>query len=463
MTVADYLRYVKSLTGTKVVCAEGDCGACTILVSRTIDGELTPYQSINSCISFMYLLDRCHLITVEGLKKDDEFHPVQLAMVECGGAQCGYCTPGFICALASLTEDAIKQSFALEEKRVKNYLTGNLCRCTGYDSIIKAGCSVDLNQVTALDKMYDDAEIERVLKTFDGPVRIKFEDKETYLPATVEDAVKTKKESTTIRVSSGATDLGVLSNKNKIKLLEVLALTNIGSLYSITEDDEYLTVGARASLASVEKATSKLFPAFSNYLHVFASPQIKNSGTLIGNVINASPIADTVPFLRVAQAELVLRNSTRERTVNINAFFKGGYKEIDLQADELVTHIKIPKTELKFKLYKVSARRDLDISTVTFAAAYELDGQTLSAFSLALGGVGPTVLRMSSIEKLATGQIFDQKNFKDYAQKVNQMITPLSDVRGSADFRHLLCHNLLLKFCDEVMAENGFITSEISL
>lgn len=462
MTVAEYLRYKKGLTGTKVVCSEGDCGACTILVARMGEKTLSQYKAINSCISFMYLLDKSHLITVEGLKKDEKLHPVQQAMVENHGAQCGFCTPGFICAMASLTEDAKKENFPLEEKRVKNYLTGNLCRCTGYDSIIKSGCSVKLDTVPELASFYNDSAIEKDLAAVSGSVRLTHGDKAVFLPATVEEAAQEKKERSP-RLAGGATDLGVVSNKGKLRLTEVMSLTNINSLYSVEETATHIVVGARASLDELEKKTVKAFPEFSRKLHIFASPQIKNSASLVGNLINASPIADTIPFLRVSEAEVVLRSATGERVVNVNSFIKGGYKELDLRSDEIVTHIRLPKSEHKYKLYKVSTRRDLDISSVTMAVRYRLKNNVLEEFSLALGGVGPTVLRMNQIEAKAIGQYFNQALFKRLASDVKASIKPLSDVRGSAEFRLNLCHNLLLKFCDEVMKENNISFQEISL
>jgi xanthine dehydrogenase small subunit len=462
MTVAEYLRYKKGLTGTKVVCSEGDCGACTILVSRMSEKKLGAYKSINSCISFMYLLDQCHIITVEGLKKDEQLHPVQEAMVKCHGAQCGFCTPGFICAMASLTEDAKNEKFPLDEKRVKNYTTGNLCRCTGYDAIIKAGCQVDLKTVSPLASMYDDAKIEKELATLKGAVRISHEDKSIYLPASADEAVKEKKEKSP-RLAGGATDLGVVSNKGKLKLTEMMSLNNIASMYSVEETATHVVVGARASLDELERKTNKIFPEFARNLHIFASPQIKNSASLVGNLINASPIADTVPFLRVAEAEVVLKSVTGERTVNVNTFIKGGYKELDLRPDEIVTHVRIPKSKHDYKLYKISSRKDLDISTVTFAARYRLNNGVLEEFSLALGGVGATVLRMTQIESKAVGQYFNQALFKRLANEVKSSIKPLSDVRGSSDFRLVLAHNLMLKFCDEVMKENNLSFQEISL
>ena len=461
MTVSDFLRYEKSLTGTKVVCAEGDCGACTVLLSRMIGGKLSPYRTMNSCISFIYSLDRCHLISVEGLKLNQELHPVQASMVQHQGAQCGYCTPGFICSLASMTEDAKLEGFPIDRKKVQNYTTGNLCRCTGYEPIIEAGCNVNLDKVTSIRNLYQDEVIEKDLNSLGlESVQIEGENSLIFLPAGLNEAVQFKAQYPDTRLASGSTDLGVLSNKGKLKLTRVLGLHQIAELYEISDA---LIIGARASLNDLENASKSCFPEFSKMLHLFASPQIKNSGTLVGNLMNGSPIADTIPFLRVAEAEVVLMSTAGTRTLNINEFILPGYKQMQVKADELLVSIRIPKSPHRYKLYKVSTRKDLDISTVTFAARYLMDGLRVSEFSLALGGVGPSVLRMSDIEKRIQGNVLTQALLQSVATSLRTEIKPLSDVRGSSEYRHQLCHNLVLKFFDEVAAECGIKATEASV
>lgn len=449
MPIADYLRYVRGLTGTKIVCAEGDCGACTILVSRWEEGQLGPYKALNSCIGFVYLFDRCHVLTVEGLKRGDKIHPVQKSMVECSGAQCGYCTPGFICAMAGMVEDAKKEKFDLNEKRVRNYLTGNLCRCTGYDAIIEAGKNLASSDVEFLGDLYNDQAIGQSLAQVPaGAVFIQSEHKKVILPQTLKETVAAK--NTSSRIISGATDLGVLHNKRKTQLQNTLAVVGVSELRGIKEEKEALLIGAAATLDQIEKATKLLFPEFSRLLHVFASPQIKNSATLVGNLINASPIADTIPFLMVVEAEVVLESAQGSRVVNVNDFLKAGYKELDLAADEVVTHIRLPKTQDSFKLYKVSKRRDLDISAVTLACRYHLEQGRMTSFSIAYGGVGPKVLRLPLLEKKVRGQKLNKSLIASLVADIPKVFTPLSDVRGSAEFRRLVCGNLLWKFYDEV-------------
>ena len=454
MSVAEYLRYQRGLTGTKVVCAEGDCGACTILVSRLVGEKLTPYKSINSCISFMYLMDRCHIITVEGLSSKTELHPVQEKMIEHHGAQCGYCTPGFICAMANMTEDLKKSGNNITSQKVKNYLSGNLCRCTGYAPIIEAGTNIEMSKVKQLSELYQDSKIEEEFNNVHHVTTIiEWDGKEVFLPGTFREVVSYKAEYKDATLTSGATDLGVLQNKNKLSLSRVLSLNNLTEAYNILETKDSIEVGAKVSLTEVEKFCENHFPEFSRMLHIFASPQIKNKGTLVGNLVNASPIGDTIPFLMVAQAEVVLVSSAGMRFLNINQFYKNGYKKLDLRPNEFVFKVLIPKTQAEFKLYKVSIRKDLDISTVTMAAKYELENDVIKTASFAFGGVGPKVLRAEKIEKAILNKKLDKKLIYKLADLVKEEISPLSDHRGSKEFRVKLCQNLMLKFGDEVFAK----------
>ena len=452
MTMADYLRYVRGLTGTKIVCAEGDCGACTTLVSRVVDGEFTPYVSVNSCIAKMYLYDKTHIITVEGLGSTVDMHPVQETFVNEHGAQCGYCTPGFICAMANMADELKANGKKRDKQKVKNYLTGNLCRCTGYEPIINAGMKVNLDTTKHLKDLYNDADI---LKDFSGiskdHISVATSEKEVFLPISIDQALKYKSANSNARMISGATDLGVVDNKGKVVLDKTLSLNLIDELYKVKETDTHYEVGAKVSLTELGKACEKDFPDFSHMMHIFASPQIKNVGTLVGNIVNASPIADTIPFLLVNEAILNIASVNGLRQVNVNDFYKGGYKELDLVSDELVTSVILPKSTHEYKLYKVSPRKDLDISTVTFAARYKVVDDKITDLNLAFGGVGPIVLRTRTLENMARDKKLDRALFKDLSDEVSKEVSPLSDHRGSNKYRYQLCANLLLRFGDEIM------------
>ena len=458
MTVGEYLRYIKGLTGTKIVCSEGDCGACTILVSRMISGKMSPYRSINSCISFMYLLDRCHLITVEGLEKNNQLHEVQTKMIECHGAQCGYCTPGIICAMANMTEDLKISGKKITPKKVKNYLTGNLCRCTGYKSIIEAGQKINLAEVDLLGSYYDDTKIlNDFLTKAQESVLIKSKLKEVYLPTQFREMITYKYENKNCSITSGGTDLGVLHNKGKLNQTKILSLNNLAEAYEIAQTDKTIEIGAKASLSDVEKMSEKYFPAFARMLQIFASPQIKNNGTLVGNIVNASPIGDSIPFLMTAEAELILVSSGGMRFLNINHFYKDGYKNLDLLEHELVYKVSIPKTTNEFKIYKVSVRKDLDISTVSIAFSYKLNGAKIENIKIAIGGVGPKALRTLILEKELIGKDFEKDLFMKSKEMILNEISPLSDHRGSLEFRKKLTQNLFMKFYDEVSKEKGLV------
>ena len=463
-TVSDYLRYQESLTGTKVVCAEGDCGACTVLVSRLKSGELQNYKTFNSCILFMFMLDGCHIITVEGLGNSQSLSEVQLEMIQNHGAQCGYCTPGFICSLSSLANDLKKYDKRNTEQKIKNYLTGNLCRCTGYEPIINAAKAINKEKVNLLSSLYNDSHISNeLLNLCTDSISLEYEDKRLFLPQSFTEAAGLKSKYPDARIISGATDLGVLKNKARIDFYNVISLNNIEEAYTLSEDVDVLAVGAKVSYHDLEVGIKKMYPDFSRLLHIFASPQIKNSGTLVGNLVNASPIGDTIPFLLVVNANVELISSARIRTIPIRDFIKDGYKNLDIKANEIVTRILIPKKDGEVKTYKVSIRKDLDISTVTMAVHFKLIGSQIEFLEVAFGGVGPRVVFSKKIAKACKNKEFDQELFSQLVDLVPAEITPLSDHRGSKDFRILLCQNLLLKFSDEVIIENGLSFSKANI
>ncbi len=460
MTLGNYLRNEESLTGTKIVCAEGDCGACTVLIAKDVggDGKLE-FKSVNSCILPLYLIDGAQVVTVEGIGKTSgmniDLHEVQQRMIDCNGAQCGYCTPGFICAMAGAVEKIKSCGEVVTEKKAKNYLTGNLCRCTGYQPIIDAMTSVDLNKVELLKDRYHDASWTKEMKDLKSQtVEMKFADKSVFLPASLDEALKKKSESPSVRMIAGSTDIGVVVNKGKLETPETMALYHIKDLGVVSHDDQFISVGATVTLTQFEEYVESHFPEMSKMLHIFASPQIKNQGTVVGNMVNASPIADTIPFLMVSDSVVVLQSVAGIREVSLPDFYLG-YKKLDLKPDEIVTKIKIPvlhKNE-KIRLYKVSMRKDLDISAVTFAARVVFDGKKMKSVKLALGGVAATVLRLSDIEKKLTGQDFSEKVFHDAAGTLDQYIKPLSDLRASKEYRMLVAGNYFKKFAKEVGGE----------
>ena len=464
-TVSDFLRYGLSLSGTKVVCAEGDCGACTVLLSRFDGKKMGPYLPVNSCIAQVSSLDQCHLITIEGLKKDGLLHPAQDAMAESQGAQCGFCTPGMVCALAGLSEESKISGKPIDEVRARNHLTGNLCRCTGYEPILRAATAMDLKKVEPFRARYPDATMTaEFLALSKEDLLLEAEGLSVHAPGTWMGCLEVRKAIPGIRIVSGSTDLGVVKNKGKIKLDCFLTLSRVVELSEIRDESDWIRIGARADLSSIERAVASTHPEFSRLLRIFASPQIKNAATLAGNLINASPIGDTIPFLRVSEAVAVLSSlDGGERRIEVDSFLQPGYKKLDIRPEEILLSIEIPKTRHRYRLYKASNRRDLDISAATFAARYEVVDGCLRGVRMALGGVGPTVLRMASFETQLEGHPLRPGMVDPLVSALSGFIQPLSDVRGSKEHRMRLCRNFLYRFQDELLREAGAMVSGVSV
>ena len=249
----------------------------------------------------------------------------------------------------------------------------------------------------------------------------------------------------------GATDLGVAINKGRLQYHSVMSLQNIEMLWEIKKTKDFLIIPSRVTLSTLQKHLENFFPEMEKMLNLFASPQIKNSGTLVGNLVNASPISDTIPFLMMSDAVVEVQKLNSKRNIPIHKFILG-YKKLDLKAEELVTAIHIPflKGKQISKLYKVSVRKDLDISAVTMAVRLKLNGSKIEEARLVFGGVGPTVQRLTGIEASWVGQEVTSDLIISAAEKIQSFVSPISDVRGSKEYRQRLCQNLLRKFADEI-------------
>jgi xanthine dehydrogenase small subunit len=440
-TLARYLRETVGATGTKIVCEEGDCGACTVLVGRRENGSLT-YRPINSCIQFLFQMDCTHVVTVEGLTRAGVMTPVQDAMVRCHGAQCGYCTPGFVMAMAGMFE-CTRQPTAAD---VKAALTGNLCRCTGYEPIINAALQTEAQP--RIEEMYPSGPIlDAIGEVESEPVRIgKF-----FKPVTLADAVAFKNEKTVI--VQGSTDFGVWRTKRGYVPDSILSLDAVEGLDDIGVEAGTLSVGGRVSLARFESIVRELVPAMAPIMDRFGSPQIKNAGTLAGNIANASPIADTLPFLFVTDAQLELTGVAGSRLLPIRDFYLG-YKKLDLRPDEIITRIVIPLPAdgETLRLYKISKRSHLDISGFTAAMLMRRTNGRIYSMRLAYGGVAPVVLRMKKTEDFLAGKPVTRETFAEAGEIARGEVAPISDVRGSKEFRLQLAQNILTKFFYDVMS-----------
>lgn len=446
--LTDYLREELHLVGTKVVCAEGDCGACTIFEGRLQeDGKSLEYKPINGCIKYVMQMDGSHIVTVEGVSALEPLNAVQKAMVDEHGAQCGFCTPGFIMAMSGLCENALSCKKPIDSQSTKEALTGNLCRCTGYDSIVKSACAIDVTNYKPVQALYPDQNIASQIKNLKAEsVEVKTGEHQAFLPNTVEELASLKEKNKGLRIISGGTDLGVVMNKMEW-VPEIMAATvNLQNSHEINEKDGVLKIGSNVTLFQLEDYLKDSCPEFSQLFELFGSPQIRYAGTLVGNVANASPIADTPPFLFVMDAELELASKTKRRMVPITKFYKG-YKDLDLNADEVIAsiHLPLPKPAETIKLYKVSRRIHLDISSFTAAFRLTIEQNKIKRAAVALGGVGPVVVRASEVENFLVDKEVSIETFKKAGELAAGNIKPISDVRGSLDFRLKLCENIFQK------------------
>lgn len=443
MMLSDYLRYEACLTGTKIVCAEGDCGACTVLRyfpknHNSTDGHT--YYAINSCITPMAILDGSSLITVDALATNEKLHPAQESLIECHGSQCGFCTPGFVMAMASLAEEKIcKKSLTISKIEAKNALTGNLCRCTGYESIIKATQDMNLNDLNSLkDRFYSKEQDKDLSEISNTPVKLEGHQFSFYAPTKLEDAIKYLDKNPETKLVGSSTDLGVLHNKNKSLLTSMMSLHLIDELYQSREEDDHYIIGARVSITELRHFLKERIPEISKYLDIFASPQIKNLATVSGNIANASPIGDTPPALLILDAKLELISAQGKRVVNLSDFYLE-YKKTILKPYEIIRSILIPKVDPKdfIKLYKNSNRKDLDISTVNFGIRVDQSHR----FTIAAGGVAGIPLRLKKTEEFLNSNILNEQNINHAVKVLHSEFTPLSDLRGSSSYRRLLIEN----------------------
>lgn len=453
LPLTDFLRLRLRLTGTKVVCAEGDCGSCTIALGKpkqTATGSEIDYTTVCGCIQRLMQLDGAHVITVEGLSY--EGNPVQKAMIECNGAQCGYCTPGFVVTLHQLLQDGQK-----DDCHVRRKLTGNLCRCTGYDAILDAAKQTDLSAIKNANVLYPNAELAETLTAFAAePVEIHTGSRSFFKPTSIAEIVTLRADHPAALLLAGGTDLGVIMNKRKIDPKILISTAALPDFDRVEVTPEHIAVGGGATHAAVQAVLEKEIPEYGDYLEWFGSPQIRQAGTLAGNLATGSPIGDSLPPLLALEASIELTGPAGARVVNLNDFYTG-YRASVMKPDELITAVFIPrpaKDEI-FKLYKISKRKDLDISTFSAAIWMRLKDEQIIDARLAYGGVGPVVIRLRMTESFLRGKPFSDQTFADAQPTVLSEITPIADVRGSADYRNLLGGNILRRFHAEIDGRVG--------
>lgn len=452
----DYLRLRRSLTGTKEGCAEGDCGACTVLVGRlTPDGLV--YESVNSCIRFLGSLDGTHVVTVEYLAGGDgRLHPVQQAMVDFHGSQCGFCTPGIVMSLYALWMQEPNPS----EERIEKALQGNLCRCTGYEAIVRAARAISSYGEARSDPLAAErAEITGRLNALRDGARVEIgtDTKKFYVPASVDDLASILVAEPEATIVAGATDVGLWVTKFMRTIAPVVFIGHLDELRRTSEEDGVLTIGADVSYTEAFGLLAGRVPALATLIDRIGGEQIRNMGTVGGNIANGSPIGDTPPPLIALGATLTLRKGQNRRTLPLEAFFVD-YGKQDRQAGEFVeaVHVPLPKPGSRFAVYKVTKRRDEDITATLGAFNLTLDRSgKVEAIRIAYGGMAATPKRAHAVEAALVGKLWRREAIDAALPEYEKDFQPLTDMRASADYRMLASKNLLLRFFLETSGHAG--------
>ena len=443
-SLLDFLRLDRGLRGTKEGCAEGDCGACTVLVGRLRDGELR-YEAVNSCIRLLPSLDGCHVITVEHLSgADDGLHPVQQAMVDRHASQCGFCTPGIVMALYALWLEQPRPT----EAAIRKALQGNLCRCTGYAPILRAAASACDYGLPEEDGLVRNRKAvgERLAALADGK-RVEMAGGRAVLPANADDLADLLASEPAATVVAGATDVGVWINKDLRDIAPAVFIGHLAGLGRIEVDGEAIEIGATASYSDAEDALTEAVPGLADYWSRIGGWQIRNMGTVGGNIANGSPIADLPPVLIALGAELVLRRGAERRAIPLEDYFID-YGRQDLAPGEFVEAVRVPRpaADARLGFYKVSKRRDEDISSVCAGFMLRVREGRIEEARLAFGGMAATPKRAGAGEAALLGEEWEESVFLAAGQALDRDFTPISDWRASAEYRALVARNLLTRF-----------------
>lgn len=443
-TLLEYLRLDRSLIGTKEGCGEGDCGACTVLIGRLELGELE-YKVANSCICLMPSLNASHVVTIENLcLLDGTLHPIQQAMVDYHGSQCGFCTPGIVMALYGAWIKGVEST----DSAIKQSLQGNLCRCTGYGPIIKAAKSVSKNVSNTQDKLVQGKEAmknnlidliqkEALIGSQEGALFI--------VPKSVDELSEVYLKYSEATIVSGGTDVGLWITKHLSMINPVIFIGNLQELRKIAIVNERIELGSCVTYSEFELIFLKYFSAAKEFLSRIAGEQIRNVGTIGGNIGNASPIGDLAPLFIGLRGTMLLRKGKFRREILIENFFID-YAQQDIDKSEFIEKICIPLNENLYCFpYKVSKRRDEDISTVSAVFSFKVVAGKLFNVRIAFGGMAQTPRRARSAENALSGKKFDISVVKLAQLAIENDFRPISDMRASSKYRMQVAKNLIKK------------------
>ena len=437
-TLLQYLRETLGRTGTKEGCAEGDCGACTVVIGEPGPGRMD-YRAVNACIRFLPTVAGKEVITVESLRQPDgSLHPVQQAMVEAHASQCGFCTPGFVMSLFALYLNERKP----DRGQVLDALAGNLCRCTGYRPIVDAGLRMKDHPEPSIWSRADAQNPERsgCLSGLKGVPIPGFA-----APSTVDELARLYEAAPQSLLLAGGTDVGLWVTKQLRALPPIIYLGEVRDLKQVVEVNGWLEIGAAVPLTEAAGALVRHYPGLGELFNRFASPPIRNSGTLCGNIANGSPIGDSMPPLIALGAEVVLRQGASMRTLPLEDLYLA-YRKTALQAGEFVAAVRVPLLDPAgqlFGAYKISKREEQDISAVCLGYRVRLEAGTVREVRLAYGGMAGTPKRAAHAEQALLGRPWSVESIREAKAALAGDFQPMSDMRASSAYRLRVAAGLL--------------------
>lgn len=447
MTVLQYLRERRMQMGSKEGCAEGDCGACTVVLTELIDGEART-RAVNTCILFMGTLDGKEIRTVERLGTPDAPHEIQKLVAEKHGSQCGFCTPGIVMSLVALQADNVPYT----RDNIDEALAGNLCRCTGYGPIIEAAVAMKrkappYNNSGKLASLQHNHMVKLRANIYG-------EDKRFYIPQTLQQLADLTTEHPDTTLLAGGTDVGLWVTKHHKTLNNIIYLGDVADLNAIKQTKDAIHIGAGVTYTDAIEQFGTYYPNIETVIRRIGGAQVRNLGTIGGNIANGSPIGDMPPLLIAAAAKLVLQNGKKERIIPLEDYFID-YGKQDLHPGEFVKSIIVPKpgSYQNYYAYKISKRFESDISAVCMAMSFDLMDGVCTNICMAYGGMAATPKRASKAEKMLEGNAWTEKNIRRAMAALTSDFSPIDDMRASKDYRMQVAQNLILKVWLEDQAD----------